>query len=225
MLIKRRELKFITYFIYYDEIVNWIKKNKYNFKKQYNDRLVNNIYFDSYSYDSFKENIFGSSEKTKVRYRWYEKFDESNYGSLEIKKRKNIFGFKEIFNIKNLQITKESDLKKIYDFIKNQLDLKKKLYLTARPYPTIINQYSREYYIDFNENFRITIDKKIKIYDQRLNSKINIKNKIYTPDFMVVEFKFNQNFNDEIIDICKNFPLRVSRNSKYVNAIRASAGI
>ena len=42
---------------------------------------------------------------------------------------------------------------------------------------------------------------------------------------MVVEFKFNQNFNDEIIDICKNFPLRVSRNSKYVNAIRASAGI
>ena len=119
----------------------------------------------------------------------------------------------------------DNDLKKIYDFIKNQLDLKKKLYLTARPYPTIINQYSREYYIDFNENFRITIDKKIKIYDQRLNSKINIKNKIYTPDFMVVEFKFNQNFNDEIIDICKNFPLRVSRNSKYVNAIRASAGI
>ena len=33
----------------------------------------------------------------------------------------------------------ESDLKKIYDFIKNQLDFKEKLYLTARPYPTIIN--------------------------------------------------------------------------------------
>ena len=58
MFEKRRELKFTTNEIYYSDIINWIKNNKVNFKKHFPKRLINSIYFDNYSYSSFKENIY-----------------------------------------------------------------------------------------------------------------------------------------------------------------------
>ncbi len=61
----RYEIKFVTYNIYYSEILNWVKLNKSIFKKEYDDRIVNNIYFDNLSYNCFTDNIYGSSNRTK----------------------------------------------------------------------------------------------------------------------------------------------------------------
>ena len=45
----RLEIKFITHDFNYPLVINWIKLNKENFKKKYSDRIVNNIYFDSFT--------------------------------------------------------------------------------------------------------------------------------------------------------------------------------
>ena len=67
----RYEIKFITYEHNYYSVLNWLKLNEFNFREEYENRTVNNIYFDTISYDSYKSNIFGDSSRIKIRYRWY----------------------------------------------------------------------------------------------------------------------------------------------------------
>ena len=87
----RLEIKFITQELNYPLIVNWLRLNKDNFKKKYSDRIVNNIYFDSFDYEAFKDNIYGSSSRMKIRYRWYSRFENQQSGNLEFKFKRNIF--------------------------------------------------------------------------------------------------------------------------------------
>lgn len=225
MFEKRRELKFTTNEIYYSDIINWIKNNKVNFKKHFPKRLINSIYFDNYSYSSFKENIYGDSKKTKIRLRWYNIFFFSMDGFFEIKKRDNIYNYKKTIKIPNLVIKLNSNFKEIIQTLKLNLEPIDTIELDARPFPTIISQYTREYYIDFDKEIRITIDRNIKTFDQRLSNKINLKNEITIPNLMVVEFKFKDASINKLLNSFNNFPLRLSKNSKYINGIRAASGV
>ena len=225
MFEKRRELKFTTNEIYYSDIINWIKNNKVNFKKHFPKRLINSIYFDNYSYSSFKENIYGDSKKTKIRLRWYNTFFFSIDGFFEVKKRDNIYNYKKTIKIPNLAIKPNSNFKEIIQTLKFNLEPIDTIELDARPFPTIISQYTREYYIDFDKEIRITIDRNIKTFDQRLSNKINLKNEITIPNLMVVEFKFKDASINKLLNSFNNFPLRLSKNSKYINGIRAASGV
>ena len=225
MFEKRRELKFTTNEIYYSDIINWIKNNKVNFKKNFPKRLINSIYFDNYSYSSFKENIYGDSKKTKIRLRWYNIFFFSMDSFFEIKKRDNIYNYKKTIKIPNLAIKPNSNFKEIIQTLKFNLEPIDTIELDARPFPTIISQYTREYYIDFDKEIRITIDRNIKTFDQRLSNKINLKNEITIPNLMVVEFKFKDASINKLLNSFNNFPLRLSKNSKYINGIRAASGV
>lgn len=223
MFEKRCELKFVSNDIFYSNAINWIKKNKINFTEHYPSRFVNSIYFDSYSYNSFKENLFGDSKKTKTRYRWYGNLISSALGFFEIKKRKNVYNYKKIIQIEKLNINEDCQLREILNSIKIYLKPDEKLELEARPFPTILNRYYREYFIDFTGNVRVTIDRNIKIFDQRLSNKINLKKKINYPNLMIIEFKFKQTQANNFTNFFNYFPFRLSRNSKYINAIRAVA--
>ena len=67
----RSEIKFVCYQQNYFLLKNWIKLHKFNFFKEYDDRNVNNIYFDSFNYKAFNDNLIGLPSRLKVRYRWY----------------------------------------------------------------------------------------------------------------------------------------------------------
>ena len=146
----RLEIKFITNEMNYPLVVNWIKLNKENFKKRYSDRIVNNIYFDSFYYEAFKDNLYGSSSRLKIRYRWYSHFKDQKSGNLEFKFKRNIFGWKKRYKIPNLKIDsklKLNHLKKVlkqnlsgYDQSHNIYDqrFKKKVNLTNK---TLIQKY------------------------------------------------------------------------------------
>ena len=225
MFDKRCELKFVTNEINYYSIINWILNNTHNFKKHYSNRFVNSIYFDTYSYDSFTENIFGISKKTKVRFRWYGNLiNGSNGGNLEIKKRDNIFNYKNIYEIKNLNLKNDKKFKDILNIIKSNLPIEANMEFVNRPFPTAVIQYHRNYFINFDNNIRITIDKNIGIYDQRLSDTINLQNKIMLSNLMVIEFKFKKNLFEKVSDVLKDFPIKASKSSKYINAIRSISG-
>ena len=51
----RSEIKFICYQHNYYLIKNWIRLHAYNFFKEYDDRYINNIYFDSHDYKAFND--------------------------------------------------------------------------------------------------------------------------------------------------------------------------
>ena len=69
------------------------------------------------------------------------------------------------------------------------------------------------------------LDKNIQIYDQRFAlKKPNLKLKNYTQNYLVIEFKFNKEDKKFINDLDINIPIKVSRNSKYINGIRSVVG-
>ena len=92
---QRYEFKYILNQNSYDYIFNWIKLSEFNFNDEYPERKVNNIYFDSYNYDCYKSNIDGLSYRAKFRLRWYNDLHKIENPNLEIKFKKNSFGWKK----------------------------------------------------------------------------------------------------------------------------------
>jgi hypothetical protein len=224
----RSEIKFICYQHNYYLIKNWIKLHRYNFYKEYEDRSINNIYFDSLNYKAFNDNLIGIPSRLKVRYRWYGNLiseNEKNEGSLEFKFKKNIYGYKKVFKINDLIMNLNSNWATIKEKILNSLTPKYKILFNINSEKILINRYTREYFISKNKKLRITLDKNIKIFDQRHTfKKPNFKLKNYTQDYSVVEFKFNKEDKIFLNDLDINIPIKASRNSKYVNGVRSVLG-
>ena len=192
----RSEIKFVCYEHNYYLLKNWIKLHKFNFFKEYEDRNVNNIYFDSLNYKAFNDNLIGIPSRLKVRYRWYGNLfseNKKNEGSLEFKFKKNIYGYKKVFKINNLTLNPNSNWSDIKNKILKTLTPEYKILFNRNSEKILINQYKREYFISKNKKLRITLDKNIKIFDQRFTfEKPNFKFKNYTQDHLVIEFKFNK---------------------------------
>ena len=108
----RSEIKFVCYKQNYSLIKNWIRFHKFNFFKEYQDRNINNIYFDSLDYKAFNDNLVGLPSRLKVRYRWY-----GNLFSLRKKMKalnlnlRKIYMDTKIFKIKNLTLNQNSNWK------------------------------------------------------------------------------------------------------------------
>ena len=224
----RSEIKFVCYEHNYYLLKNWIKLHKFNFFKEYEDRNVNNIYFDSFNYKAFNDNLIGIPSRLKVRYRWYGNLfseNKKNEGSLEFKFKKNIYGYKKVFKIKDLTLSPSSNWRDIKNKILKTLTPEYKILFNRNSEKILINQYKREYFISKNKKLRITLDKNIKIFDQRFTfEKPNFKFKNYTQDHLVIEFKFNKEDKILLNDLDINIPIKASRNSKYINGVRSVLG-
>ena len=221
----RYEIKFIAYDHQYALLQNWIKLHGLNFYREYKPRLVNNIYFDSFDLNSYKSNIHGDSSRIKLRYRWYDNFKKENLGKFEIKFKRNLYGWKKKFDVSDFAISDKITWKMIIKLINNNLPKKYQYYFKENSIPQIINQYHRDYYISNDKKIRVTVDKDHYVFDQRHYESPNLKKKTLTQRFLVMEFKFNRNSVNEISNLIKGVPIRSSRNSKYVNSIRAITGI
>ncbi len=221
----RLEIKFITHDFNYPLVINWIKLNKENFKKKYSDRIVNNIYFDSFDYEAFKDNIYGSSSRMKIRYRWYSHFKDQKKGKLEFKYKRNIFGWKKRFKIPNLKINSDLRLNKLKKTIMDNLSGYEKVIFENNCEAMILNQYQREYYENYDNRFRVTVDTSHNVYDQRFCKKINLTNKALIQKYIIVEFKFERKNSHLSKIMLKSLPFRISRNSKYINSIRSVSGV
>lgn len=222
----RYEIKFICYEDKYQFILNWIKLNQLNFFREYPSRIVNNVYFDSTDNKSYSDNISGISSRAKIRYRWYGKLDEDNYGNLEFKYKRNLFGWKKRFPIKKSLIKDRLNWKEIKNILSLNLKGNLKEFFKFNSNPQIINQYQRDYFLSFDRKIRITIDKNHKIYDQRMFRGPNLNKKKIAQNYLAIEFKFNRkdlNFYKSILD--DFIPIQLSKNSKYINSIRAVMGI
>lgn len=224
----RSEIKFVCYRNNYSLIKSWIKFHKYNFFKEYEDRNINNIYFDSLDYKAFDDNLIGLPSRLKIRYRWYGNLfseNKKNEGSLEFKFKKNIYGYKKIFKINDLTLNLSSTWREIKNKIQKSLTQEYKIIFDKNSEKILINRYKREYFISKNKKLRVTLDRNIQIFDQRFASlKPNYKFKNFTQDYLVIEFKFNKEDKMFLNDLDINIPIKASRNSKYINGVRSILG-
>ena len=208
------EKKFLIY--NYDKkfIYNLIKINSFFFKKKYEGRFINNIYFDDTNFTSYTDNLFGISKRKKLRIRWYgDLFGVVINPNLEIKSKVNLYGFKKKIKLNNFEFNKKiilKDLLKDHN-IPSQIS---KLSIT----PVLINRYFREYYETFDGKFRVTIDTNLRYFPTKIKS-INFENSFKENNILIVELKFSPKFQELANKISAQFPFRSTKSSKYVMGV------
>jgi hypothetical protein len=219
----RQEIKFVANFYSYPKVLAWIKLNRHGFFREYQDRWVNSIYFDTYDYHAYSSNLSGESSRRKVRYRWYgEKIISS--GQVEIKNKRNYFGWKNIYNIPNSPYREGDTWQNIKEKITTYLPEEAKQILKFYNFPVIINRYHRSYYISLDRKIRVTIDTNQSTYDQRYKLFPNFFTKSKLPDTFVIEVKFDRSDRHIASEFITGLPIRVSRHSKYMNSVNSVAG-
>ena len=207
----RYERKWVFKDVNYNDIFNKALKSKFLFHIQHPKRHVNSIYFDDNNYTSIKDNLDGVSDRSKYRVRWYGKNSFVLHNpKLEIKIKKNFLNYKKIFPLEkldNLNIKNINHVKLINNEVNNII--KKKLLFT-----NITTHYERLYLISYNKKIRATIDYNLK------GTKFNcyFQNPIFKASRdVIVEFKYNQEYDNYVRSNLQKISSRFSKNSKYIN--------
>jgi hypothetical protein len=220
----RQEIKYVAFHAHKDRFLSWLRFNRAGFSRSFPQRWINNIYFDTHDYNAFEDNVSGISARTKVRYRWYGNLEESTQGTIEIKRKRNVFGWKQLYAFENGPDITSKNWIQIYHLLYSGMPQEGKLWLLSNCAPVIINRYHREYFESRDGKVRINIDSRQSVFDQRSKPAPNILHKALLPDMIVIEAKFDRLHRDIASDYLQGVPVRVSRHSKYINAVNSVNG-
>jgi hypothetical protein len=220
----RLEIKFVANESEVDRLTHWLRLHPGGFTSPFPARWINNIYFDTYDYSAFRQNLSGASERSKLRYRWYGYEICPTEGTLELKCKRNYFGWKLRFLVQTHPFSVGDHWREFLTKLISQLPKQAQLYLVANPQPTILTRYLRHYYVTNDQKVRATIDTQQSAYDQRYKPYLNTKHQANIPRTMVLELKFSRQNRDYAASLIQGLPIRVSRNSKYVIGLRSAHG-
>jgi len=212
----RYEIKFVGYASLYHSLANWLDLHPAGFSVPFPDRQVNNVYFDTFDYDAYSENLFGASDRTKVRYRWYGPSLMPDSGALEVKRKRNFFGWKLHYDVPELRYAETDGWHEIRRAMAEQVSSEAKHWLDFNPQPVLINRYHRNYLISGDGRVRVTIDTRQEVWDQRFKAWPSFDRRANIADTLVVEFKFGREDRSLASQLLQGIPLRVSRHSKYI---------
>ncbi len=199
----RIENKFIVPWDKFFDFKNWMMKN--NFKKLYDKRNINSVYFDNKNFNIYKDSIEGTTPRKKIRIRTYSTnfLNKKNEYSYEIKVSSAEGRFKKSKRFNN-------DVESIFNGIYDQQ--------YGMCYPVLNIIYEREYFS--NGKSRITIDRNIKYFKingkrisnlPRLDSSLIIENKSkFLNENTMMEFFIFE--NRRFSKYCKGI-----ENTHYVN--------
>jgi SPX domain protein involved in polyphosphate accumulation len=215
----RYERKFLITDYSYKDMEQMIKFHPACFSEIYHERIVNNIYFDSPGLMHYFDNVEGSPERLKVRIRWYgDIFGKINKPVLEFKIKKGLLGRKESYVLGAFTLNVEFNMQEIENalnfegvptHIKNEvLSLK----------PTLLNSYTRRYYLSADKNYRITVDHHLTYYGISLHGN-NFTNKSLDLNSTVMELKYNSNLEDEAKFVANQFSFPLTKSSKYLQGL------
>lgn len=220
---ERHEIKFAAYTVEYERVRHWLRMHAAAFRRPYPNRRVNNVYFDTHDYRAYAENLAGVSERSKLRYRWYGDSPGPAAGSLEVKQKRNMFGWKQRFPVADAPWQDGNTWSQVRAALRVQLPDAGRFWFDQSPLPVFLNRYEREYFVSGDGRVRATIDTQQRAYDQRYGGGLNADRPAVMQDTLVVEFKFARADRQDVVAMLRGFPLRIGRHSKFMNAMRAIA--
>jgi hypothetical protein len=219
----RIEIKFSASEIHSETLAIWLKLHPAGFHAPFPPRWISNLYFDTHDYGAFAENMSGASSRAKVRYRWYGESRTPDTGALEIKCKRNFFGWKLRFDIAEKPYRPGIDARSLRRAVLEQLPAVGRKWLNANPFPVLLNRYRRRYFLSADRLVRVTMDTDQSVWDQRYKSYPNFSIRTMLPPIVVVEFKFDRRDREIASRYMRGMPIRVSRHSKYVSGTSAIA--
>jgi SPX domain protein involved in polyphosphate accumulation len=216
----RHEVKFTTQPDRYHDVAQWVRLHPAGFHSTYPPRRVNNIYFDDFRLVAYHENLVGESARSKVRLRWYGETLQPEFGVLEVKRKRNLAGWKLSYGTGPIDLEKDT-WRVIRRKLRATLSGQGRLWLDANPQPVLINRYEREYFVSRDDRIRVTLDSQQRVYDQRFGERPNVTRRANLPETVVVEFKFDRADFQLGSRAIQGLPVRASRNSKYVIGVQS----
>lgn len=217
----RQEIKFVARCTELNSICHYLKVSHGAFSMHHPDRVINNIYYDSFDYRAQAENLSGVSERKKLRYRWYGQAILPQAGTLELKCKRNHLGWKLQNQVPSSPYHENATWREITRGIRDQVPSHAKLWLDSSPQPVLINRYRRRYFISADGKIRATVDNEQTVFDQRHRSFPNFSRPANHVDLLVVEYKFSEEDQALVSRLLRDMPIRRSRHSKYVVGLLA----
>ena len=214
----RYERKFVLNSFKRNYLIHQIKSSKLRFYEHHQQRFVNSIYLDTNNLRSYKQNIDGLTNREKFRIRWYGEFFINGNIFLEIKKKNNDLGKKIIFPLKtklNMNLKQNFNIERINNIL-TESDLPKNIAIKLKELkPKLIIRYRRAYFVSKIYPIRITLDDMINY--KRIGNNLKISNLFEKENKqLIVELKYPSNLNPQEFNNFLDLPIRLSRNSKYV---------
>jgi hypothetical protein len=199
---------------------NWIRLHPEGFRTAYPPRLVNNIYLDATDLSYLNANLSGLSDKQKLRIRWYG--EEPDEPVLELKYKQNWLGGKL-----RLPLPQPIDLcqswSQILANVTANVPVSWQHLLGKTSQPKLLNRYHREYYATFDGEIRATLDYEQEAYDQTHSLRPNLHQRLSIENLVVIELKGDSSQSERLEYVCSQFPVRLSRNSKYAEILRSAS--
>ena len=217
----RYERKFIIGDASFQSIEFLVKNHPVIFKEIYYPRYVNNIYFNTIGMNNYFDGVSGKKDRVKIRIRWYgDLFGLIDKPVLEFKIKKEFLGEKDKFFLNKFLFDKSFTAKKISNLFKtSNISNELKLGLMNSK-PAIVNRFMRKYFLSADGNFRLTMDRGVKYYDVKENNN-SFLHKAFDLENVIVELKYDQEFEAGAAGIVNLFPFSLKKNSKYINGLQA----
>lgn len=202
---------------------SWIRLHPAGFVVAYPPRRVNSLYLDTLNLSSLNDNLAGISVRQKLRLRWYGGEMVGIQPSLELKWKRDLLGRKrQVLLPCKLDMT--LPWPEILGTIRANVGPSWQVMLQTVNQPTLLNCYQREYYVTLDGAMRVTLDFALVAYDQRLSPRPNLRFRLPIADTIVIEVKAAREQAERLQQVVAWFPVRRSRNSKYVNSLMVALG-
>jgi hypothetical protein len=187
------------------------------FGEIFSRRWINNVYFDTSNLDLYRSSIEGTSERVKVRIRWYGEMYGEIKPVLELKIKKGLMNTKESYQLDKFIFNQEIlkiEFKYLILRCKNvPIEIKNYIKLVE---PTLLNRYYRSYHLSSSKRYRITIDTNLYFKSLRSRQKLGNACMYKERSFIILEVKYD-NFYYDTSSIMTNLFIgaRVTQISKY----------
>ncbi|MCZ4409046.1 polyphosphate polymerase domain-containing protein [Cryomorphaceae bacterium 1068] len=196
-----------------------IKVNPVGFRKVFQARRINNVYFDSPNLNNYYDNHFGKSARTKVRIRWYgDTFGKIENPILEFKTKRALVGKKKSYKLLPFELNSATTKQDLITSFQNSDLPEDVLNQVKRLVPTLLNSYEREYYKSFDSKYRITVDIALRFYNFKSKNN-NFKKFAEEKNTIIVELKYDERQAENVSMITSQLPVRLNKFSKYVRGI------
>ncbi len=202
----RYEIKYAVSHLSHEAIVAQIMTHPASFTTLFPDRQVNNIYFDTPSFNCFHQNVEGHPRRKKMRLRWYGTDRQPTYKSvLEIKQKDKELGWKDTFKI-SADITDRRSLMAAVNTVG---------ILQSELGPVLHNTYVRSYLLSQDGIFRITVDR-VQTFSMPFSGMRSLETTLYP---VIIELKFDAEHATRLQDVTRYLNFRQTKNSKYANGV------
>lgn len=176
-------------------------------------RQINNIYLDDYDYTNVWDNVEGISNRTKCRIRWYgEQFAESKK-TIEFKIKSNDVNRKEAIRLSKSQLNSFEAIDTYWDDVQSEMMKSREPQFYSNQLfalrPTLLNSYSRRYFINTDESVRITVDRDLFYYSPLTYTEAK-------DNSIIIEIKYD---SDQILTNNLFGKLALIKHSKYIKGI------